>query len=77
MIATLSADRATVTMKGRQWSMTIPVADLPKWQRFYRGMWERGGKGKGQPGPYARFYEPSVKALERVEKIMKAMGVQG
>lgn len=75
MIATLSADRATVTMKGRQWSMTIPAADLPKWLRFYRGMWERGGKGKGQPGPYARFYEPSVKALERVAKMMEVMKV--
>lgn len=74
MKATLSADRQTLTMKSGDWSMTCPASDLDKWLAFYRGLWERGGKGKGQPGPYARFYEPSVKALERVKKMMEVMG---
>lgn len=74
MIATLSADRKTVTMTGAYWSATFPASDLPKKIRFYRDLWERGGKGKGQPGPYARSYDKSVKALERVMKMMEVMG---
>jgi len=73
MIATLSADRATVTMQGAKWSTTFPRNRLAEKLAFYRSLRDRGGKGG--PGPYARFYEPSVKALERVEKIAKALGV--
>lgn len=72
MIATLSADRATVTMQGARWSSTFPRADLPGKLAFYRALRDRGGKGG--PGPYARFYEPSVKALERVEKMARVLG---
>lgn len=64
MTATLSEDRATVTLRGALWSVTFPVADLSAQLRLYRGLRDRGGKGK--PGPYARFYEPSVRALEKV-----------
>lgn len=74
MIATLSADRATVTLQGAHWSSSFPLADLQKWLLFYRSMRDRGSKVKGQPGPYARHYEPTVKALERVEKMAKVMG---
>ena len=73
MIATLSADRAAVTLQGDSgWSEIFPVTDLPAKLAFYRTLRDRGAKG-GAPGTYARFYEPSVKALERVAKMMEVM----
>lgn len=77
--ATLSADGLTVTHRGGSWSITFPVADLPRWLEFYRGLRDRlaprdrNGKVTGS-GPYAAFYEADVAALERVQKMAKVMG---
>lgn len=71
--ATLSADGKAVTHSKGSWSETFPISALPDRLTLYRGLWHRGGK-KGEPGPYARFYEADIKALERVEKMAKVMG---
>ena len=74
MIATLSEDRAAVTLQGDSgWSEIFPVTDLPAKLAFYRTLRDRGAKG-GAPGPYARFYEQTVRGLERVEKMARVMG---
>ena len=73
MIATLSADRGSITMRAGDWSHTIPAAELPRWLAFYRALKTRGGKGRGEPGPYAAHYAGPIAALERVEKVIKAM----
>lgn len=73
MIATLSFDRQTVTMRGERWLSVFPISDLPGKLRFYRGLRDRAAK-PGATGPYARFYDPTVKALERVEKMARVMG---
>ena len=67
MIATLSADRATIHMRKGAWSMSCPVADLPHWLAFYREMRDRKD-GR------AEFYRADVVALERVEKMLRIMG---
>lgn len=70
MKATLSADGKSLRMSRGQWSMTIPVEEVPKWLDFYRGLWGRGAKAPGQPGPWAVFYEENVKALEFVTRML-------
>lgn len=67
---TITLDRAnrTAEMRKRLWSQRVSFDDLPGQLRFYRKLWARGSKQKhGQapgPGPYARFYEQDVAALE-------------
>lgn len=73
MIARLSADGKTVVLSGGGWSDTFEISNLTSQLAFYRGLRDRGGKA-GYPGPYAAHYEPTIKALERVEKIARAMG---
>lgn len=68
MKAMMSADRSTVTMRGKSgWRHTFPASELPAKLAFYRGLRDRGGRVKGEPGPYARHYEPTVTALERLQ----------
>lgn len=66
MKAELAADGQSVTLRGRIWSQTFPVAALPDALRFYRGLVAKGAKVKGQPGPQAKHYAPTVAALEQV-----------
>lgn len=47
---------------GTEWGETFPVADLPGRLLFYRGLRDRSG------GRFARFHEPTVAALEAVER---------
>jgi hypothetical protein len=76
MIASLSADQRSITMAGAKgWKASFPVSALPEWLAFYRRMRERGGKGKGAPGPHAAHYEPTIRALERVQRIVAVMSV--
>lgn len=52
--------------------MEVAVEELAKWLAFYRRMWSRGAANPGQPGPYARFYEADVRALEdAVRKVQR------
>ena len=73
MIAAVSPDLATITLKGRAWSATFPSADLPNQLRFYRALRDRGAKS-GQTGQYAKHYQPTVAALEKAEKLLRVMG---
>ncbi|NEX45200.1 hypothetical protein [Pseudotabrizicola algicola] len=68
MTAALSPDRQTVTLRGPSWSRVFPAAQIAAQLRFYRGLSERGGKGKGHPGPHARHYAPTIAALDAVAR---------
>lgn len=68
MKAIMSADRSTITMRGKSgWRQSFPAADLPRKLAFYRALRDRGGRARGVPGPYAQHYEPAIKALERLQ----------
>lgn len=59
----------TATLQMTSWSATFPISDLPAQLRFYRRLWARQPNHKGQldltkPGPWAGFYEETVRALE-------------
>lgn len=68
--AILSADRQTFFLRSGDWSRTFPVSQLGAQLAFYRGLWARGGKD-GQPGPYARFYQPCRDALEALARELR------
>jgi hypothetical protein len=72
MSAVLSPDGLTVTLRGVRWSQVFAVAELPGKLRFYRGLAERGGKGKGLLGPFARHYAVTIAALEQVSREVAA-----
>jgi hypothetical protein len=69
MTITLDATSRTARLAKASWSNVIPLADLPKWLKLYRGLWSRLSGGKksepGKPGPWAEFYDADVRALER------------
>lgn len=75
MRATLAANGQTVTMTSRGWSETFPIGAIPSRLAFYRRLRDRGGKD-GKRGPYAAHYEPSIAALEKVEKMVAVLGVK-
>jgi len=58
----ISADGQTVRMKKRQWSMTCPAADIPKWIKFYTDMRDRAG------GRFAEFYREDLADLIKAQK---------
>lgn len=64
MQVTLDRAAGTFRMALGLWSLTEPMARLPQWLAFYRRLWARGSKVKGAPGPWARFYEADLAALE-------------
>ncbi|OWJ74407.1 hypothetical protein [Haematobacter genomosp. 1] len=55
----------TFSMKGRIWSDTYPIEDLPKWLAFYRKMQAEHPKAKGA-------YDATVIALEAFTQEMAA-----
>lgn len=59
--ATLTPCRGRVRLCTGSWSDTFPVDQLPRWLAFYRRMRDRNR------GRYARFYAPTVEALEAVQ----------
>lgn len=65
-VLTITIDHAanTAEMRKALWTQRVAIDDLAGWLRFYRGLWARGSKVKGEPGPWARFYEQDVRALE-------------
>lgn len=63
--ATLADDRATIEMRHGDWQHSIPVGDLQRWLRLYRGLRDRKGQ-VGHAGPYAAHFLPGIAALERV-----------
>lgn len=77
MTITLDATSRTACMAGGIWSQTVPIGDLPKWLRLYRELWSRLPSGKkpvlGKPGPWARYYEADVRALEHAVRQAQEM----
>lgn len=75
---TITFDRpaGTVEMRKALWWQVVPIADLPRWLRLYRGFWSRKPDAKGRapdlktPGPWAAFYEDDLRALEAAVKEM-------
>lgn len=63
---------ALISITGPTWSELFEVDDLPAKLRFYRRLAERGGKAKGQSGPYARHYADTVRGLEAVARQVTA-----
>jgi len=63
---TITLDRAAGVAELRKtlWSARVSIEDLPGWLRRYRRLWSRGSKKEDQPGPWARFYEADLAALE-------------
>ncbi len=55
---------------GIGWSETFDVSDLPGKLAFYRGLRDRAS------GRFARFYEPTVAALEAVERELANAGLR-
>lgn len=66
LVLTITLDRATgvAEMRKNLWGARVSITDLPDWLRLYRRLWSRGSKTKNQPGPWARFYEADLAALE-------------
>ncbi|MCA2014394.1 hypothetical protein LCM17_23085 [Cereibacter sphaeroides] len=63
---TITLDRAAgaADLRKDAWSARIPITDLPAWRDLYRRLRDRGSKPKNGPGPWARFYEADVRAIE-------------
>lgn len=61
MRANLSADGQTVRFRTGQWGEAFPADRIGDKLKFYRGLRDRAN------GRYAKFYEPAVKCLERVQ----------
>lgn len=72
--ATLSADARTVTLMRDTWSETFPVATLPKRLSFYRRLRDAPAPKDRDKG-HGHHYAPTVTALEKVEKVARALGV--
>lgn len=60
---TLDRTAGTARLVLGDWSETIPMGRLRDRLEFYRGLWSRGSKTKGGPGPWAAHYEQRVQAL--------------
>ena len=58
--ARLSEDGRSVHLCRGGWSSTFPVEELDRWLAFYRDLQNRAH------GKFAKFYGPTVAALERV-----------
>ena len=61
--ATVSPNGQSVTIRGRIWSETFPVSQIPDRIRFYEGLRDRKG------GVHAQHYAPTVKSLLAAQKI--------
>lgn len=68
LTVTLDRDAGTAELARDDWRQVVPIGGLRAQLRFYRQLWSRKAKGtpdEKTPGPWAGFYEESVRALER------------
>lgn len=70
LTVTLDRPAGTARLQKDDWGLTVPIGDLPRWSKLYRGLWARKPKGNfgkdiTTPGPWAGFYEEDMRALER------------
>lgn len=61
--AMITPDFNHVHLQGQHWSETFPITRLAEKIAFYASLRDRKG------GAYAQHYEPTIKELERVQKI--------
>lgn len=63
---TIMLDRAAGAAELRKdsWSTRVAIIDLQRWRDLYRRLWARGSRTKNGPGPWARFYEADLRALD-------------
>ena len=64
LVIDLDHGAGVAVLRKRLWSQRVAVGDLVGWLGLYRRLWSRGSKIKNEPGPWARFYEQDVHALE-------------
>lgn len=72
--ATLSADARTVTLARTAWSESFPVTALPARLTFYRRLRD-APPPKDRVTGHGHHFAPTVTALEKVEKVARALGV--
>jgi hypothetical protein len=65
--AVLSSDGQSFRLSAGAWSGTYRIGQIDDQMAFYRRMRDRKAT-PGKAGPYSRFYEQTVAALERLEK---------
>ena len=65
-VAAITKDRTRVVMKHGSWRHTIPAEQAKDWLQMYRKLWGRKAQKRGEPGPYAKFYERTVERMEQV-----------
>ncbi len=70
MKVALSADGKHLHLSSGGWAQTITVEQLPAQIALYRGLRDRRATQPGRPGPYARFYDADVKALEFAQRMI-------
>ena len=63
LTAIVTADGQHVNLRGKLWSETIPIAQLPDRIRLYEGLRDR------KDGAYAKHYAPTVIALQKAQKL--------
>lgn len=71
--ATLSADTRHVTLTRASWAETFPTEALPRRLRFYRALRD-APPPKDRASGHGESYAPTVTALEKVEKVARALG---
>ena len=67
LTAIVAADGQHINLRGRHWSETFHASALPDKIAFYERLRDRRG------GAFAKHYEPTVKALQRAQKIYDAL----
>lgn len=67
MIATLSADRQTVTLTGRMWRETFPADAIAGRIRLYETLAARKHPRTGEAHAFADHYRPTLQALKAVQ----------
>lgn len=77
MLVTVDRAAGVAVLERGGWRHVVPLADLPRWRDMARDLRARGAPkpAKGQApalrGPWARFYEAEVVALERACREME------
>jgi hypothetical protein len=69
--ARLSPDGQTVAISEGDWSQIIQADQLPQQLRFYRALAARTNERTNEPGAFAQFYLPMIKALEAVQRAVE------
>lgn len=65
-VLSVTIDRAAgmADLRKGRWSVRVPIAALPGYRALYRRLWARGSKIADRPGPWARFYQEDLRALD-------------